>query len=269
MKSVTSQSEIHPGPLPRSGTAGSWSFDCDAVPSRPFAAPRCRPPRHRDFAHCRDLGGLAVDEPQAGIVAGPADAVAHPNQKRRFRSIIPADHRLPEKWGFSTDTFWEKSTDTYNCPSLPSSMTVRALRSTILSRSRAWTVEASETSSTTSALFANAARISFCPFFVMRPSATPLYRARKRCRVSLPIPASELAGKIVLTERLEHTLARRAHRRRRGRCPRRAPHVYALDPFDGAYSNLFERPFRFKVNGKYDVSEYCSPKFCAFLTLFW
>ena len=46
------------------------------------------------------------------------------------------------------------------------------MRSTlaILSRSRAWTVEASEPSSTTSTVLANAARISLAPFFVSLPS---------------------------------------------------------------------------------------------------
>ena len=63
----------------------------------------------------------------------------------------------------------------------------------IRSRSRAWTVEASEPSSTTSTVLANAARISRAPFLVSRPSATPALRARKRCSVSDPIPDSELS----------------------------------------------------------------------------
>ena len=60
----------------------------------------------------------------------------------------------------------------------------------ILSRSRAWTVEASEPSSTTSMVLENARRTSRAPLAVRRPSATPALRARNRCKVSLLIPAS-------------------------------------------------------------------------------
>ena len=61
-----------------------------------------------------------------------------------------------------------------SCFSSPTS-TTRGMRkrSAILSRSRAWTVEASEPSSTTSTVFANTPRISFSPFAVIRPAATP------------------------------------------------------------------------------------------------
>ena len=57
-------------------------------------------------------------------------------------------------------------------------------------RSRACTVEASEPSSTTRMVFANAARISRAPFFVSLPSATPALRARNIWRVSVGMPAS-------------------------------------------------------------------------------
>ena len=60
----------------------------------------------------------------------------------------------------------------------------------ILKRSRACTVAASEPSSTTRMVFAKAARISFAPFFVSLPSATPALRARNIWRVSDSIPAS-------------------------------------------------------------------------------
>ena len=54
-------------------------------------------------------------------------------------------------------------------------------------------VEAREPSSTTSTVFANVLRISFAPLLVSLPSATPALRARKRCRVSEPIPDSWLS----------------------------------------------------------------------------
>ena len=52
------------------------------------------------------------------------------------------------------------------------------------------TVEASEASSTTSTDLENFPRNAFAPFFVSRPSATPAFRARNRCSVSLSMPAS-------------------------------------------------------------------------------
>ena len=57
-------------------------------------------------------------------------------------------------------------------------------------RSRAWTVGASEPSSTTSTVLANAARISRAPLRVSRPTAMPALRARSRCRASLWTPDS-------------------------------------------------------------------------------
>ena len=79
-----------------------------------------------------------------------------------------------------------------NCFASPTS-TTRGMRSAlaILSRSLAWTVDASEPSSTTRIVFAKAPRISLAPFFVSLPSATPALRARKRWSVSLSIPASD------------------------------------------------------------------------------
>ena len=81
-----------------------------------------------------------------------------------------------------------------NCLESPTSTSfgIRSSRA-IRSRSRAWTVEARKPSSTTSAVFANAARISFAPFLVSRPSATPLLRARNRCKVSDSMPDSAVS----------------------------------------------------------------------------
>ena len=78
-----------------------------------------------------------------------------------------------------------------SCLASPTS-TTRGMRSSaaMRSRSRACTVEASEPSSTTRTVLAKAARISFAPFFVSLPSATPALRARNIWRVSVGMPAS-------------------------------------------------------------------------------
>ena len=114
-------------------------------------------------------------------------------QGARFTFTLPAVE--------PTDAVGSDASTASSCFSSPTS-TTRGNRSSFAMRRRflICTVDASEASSTTRTDFENFPRSAFAPFFVSRPSATPPWRARNRCSVSLSIPASAAS---VLTAEVE------------------------------------------------------------------